>query len=65
MTGAKLRLWRIEQGLTQAECAKAAGVSQEFWSMMEDGRKPVPPDMTQRAKGARSSRDDERRGPYR
>lgn len=65
MTGKDLRAWRGDNGLTQAEAAKAAGVSQEMWSMMESGRKAIPHGFVSRLRGTPSrSSDKDRRGPY-
>jgi transcriptional regulator with XRE-family HTH domain len=56
--------WRLGQGLTQAEAAEAAGVSQEMWSMMETGVKPTPTRFLSRIRGLHRSSDSGRRGPY-
>ncbi len=41
-----LKYWRLVRGLTQEKAAKAAGISQGFWSDMERrGKKPSDPEM--------------------
>ena len=63
MTSGELKAWRMKRGLTQAEAARAAGISQEMWSMMESETKPIPPGFVPR--GARPGSSPSRRGVYR
>jgi len=42
LDGARLREARWRQGLTQAECARAAGLSATHWSALEHGRATTP-----------------------
>lgn len=63
LTREQLKDWRLKRNLTQAEAAKAVGVSQEMWSMLEDGDRPLPEGFE--PKLAEPSKSSKRRGPYR
>jgi transcriptional regulator with XRE-family HTH domain len=41
MTGQALKKARCEQGLTQKEAATRLGVSQPYWALLEQGKRPV------------------------
>lgn len=65
MTGKEIRQWRLGERLTQAEAAQRLGVSQEFLSMVEDGRKAVPASWTKAIRTPLAlARGSARRGPY-
>jgi transcriptional regulator with XRE-family HTH domain len=42
LDGARLRQARWRQGLTQADCAQAAGLSATHWSALERGSATTP-----------------------
>jgi len=62
----RLRMWRVEHKLTQAEAAAALGVSQAMVAEVEAGTKPMPSSWAGKLGHAigRPSNAPSRRGPY-
>ena len=46
ITAAELKQWRNERGIQQAEMARRLGVTQQYFSYMERGKRPITAELT-------------------
>jgi DNA-binding XRE family transcriptional regulator len=48
ITAAELKQWRNERGIQQSEMARRLGVSQQYYSLMERGKRSITAELTQK-----------------